>query len=78
MKGFVGIGCADRVETAVEEATTGLRKADFLILIANFDLKTHQYNCNKDFKFYIKISLFYLSKKKRINTNIVYSLSQCK
>lgn len=40
MKGFVGIGCADRVETAVEEATTGLRKADFLILIANYAVIT--------------------------------------
>lgn len=36
MKGFVGIGRADRVEAAVEEATTGLKKADFLVLIANY------------------------------------------
>lgn len=36
MKGFVGIGRADHVETAITEATAGLKKADFLILIAPF------------------------------------------
>ena len=36
MKGFVGIGRADHVETAITDATAGLKKADFLILIAPF------------------------------------------
>lgn len=36
MKGFVGIGRADQVETAITEATAGLKKADFLVLIAPF------------------------------------------
>ena len=36
MRGYVGIGHSDRVETAIEEATTGLKKADLLVLIAPF------------------------------------------
>lgn len=36
MKGFVGIGRSDQIETAISEATSGLKKADFLILIAPF------------------------------------------
>ena len=36
MKGFVGIGRSDQVETAINEATEGLKKADFLILVAPF------------------------------------------
>lgn len=36
MKGFVGIGRSDQIETAIKEATKGLKKADCLILIAPF------------------------------------------
>ncbi len=36
MRGFVGIGHSDHVETAIEEATAGLKKADLLVLIAPF------------------------------------------
>ena len=36
MRGFVGIGQSDRVETAIEEATAGLKKADLLVLITPF------------------------------------------
>ena len=46
MKGFVGIGRADHVETAITEATAGLKKADFLILIAPFS-KIEAAGCDK-------------------------------
>lgn len=36
MKGFVGISHSDQIETAIAEATAGLKKADFLVLIAPF------------------------------------------
>ena len=36
MKGFVGIGHADQIDTAIAEATNGMKKADFLILIAPY------------------------------------------
>ena len=36
MRGFVGIGQSDRVETAIGEATAGLKKADLLVLITPF------------------------------------------
>lgn len=36
MKGFVGIGHSDQIDTAISEATAGLKKADFLILIAPY------------------------------------------
>ena len=47
MKGFVGIGRADHVETAITEATAGLKKADFLILIAPI-WKLSGKTCNQD------------------------------
>lgn len=36
MRGFVGIGQSELIETAVDEATNGLRNADLLILIAPY------------------------------------------
>lgn len=45
MRGFVGIGQSDHVETAIEEATTGLKKADLLVLIAPFALAEKAAEC---------------------------------
>ena len=37
MRGFVGIGQSDNIETAVSEATAGIRNADLFILMAPFN-----------------------------------------
>lgn len=37
MRGFVGIGHAENIEEAVNEATAGLKNADLLVLLAPFD-----------------------------------------
>ena len=36
MRGFVGIGQSDNIETAIQEATSGLKNADLLVLVSPF------------------------------------------